>query len=175
MGKIRRPPPAGIMRHMLEGSGMWFKRFANFTLAGEGELPKTFLRPGMAAKGTKVFRLPLLLHQRQAKPPTLPLPARFAPGRSAAPATATAGASAATTAVTATTAEAVPATTATRARLARTGLVHGQSPPAQFGAIQRRHRFIRIGIHRHFDKRETASLTCVPVLDNLYSIHLSIC
>ena len=73
------------------------------------------------------------------------------------------------------TAEAVPATAATRARLPRTGLVHCQSAPAQFGAIQRRHRFIRIGIHRHFDKRETASLTCIPVLDNLYSIHLSIC
>jgi hypothetical protein len=34
--------------------GMWFKRFANFTLAGEGELPKTFLTPGMTAKGTEV-------------------------------------------------------------------------------------------------------------------------
>lgn len=26
-----------------------------FTLAGEGEMPKTFLTPGMAAKGTEVF------------------------------------------------------------------------------------------------------------------------
>lgn len=26
--------------------GMWFKRFSNFTLAGEGELPKTFSLQG---------------------------------------------------------------------------------------------------------------------------------
>lgn len=80
MPKVRRPPSAGIMRHLLERfrdgriaiedftelkhwlesdvevpEGMWFKRFARFTLAGEGELPKTFLRRGMAAKGTEVF------------------------------------------------------------------------------------------------------------------------
>ena len=80
MPKVRRPPPAGIMKHLLERfrdgriaiedftelkhwlesdvevpEGMWFKRFARFTLAGEGELPKTFLRRGMAAKGTEVF------------------------------------------------------------------------------------------------------------------------
>jgi hypothetical protein len=48
------------LKHWLESDtevpeGMWFKRFANFTLAGEGELPKTFLGRGMAAKGTEVF------------------------------------------------------------------------------------------------------------------------
>jgi hypothetical protein len=26
--------------------GKWYKRFRRFTLAGEGELPKTFLEPG---------------------------------------------------------------------------------------------------------------------------------
>ncbi len=30
---------------------MWYKRFKHFTLAGEGELVKTFLEPGMAVKG----------------------------------------------------------------------------------------------------------------------------
>jgi hypothetical protein len=73
-------------------------------------------------------------------------------------------------------AEAIPAaTTATSAGFAGTGFVYRQSAPAQFGAVQRRHRFIRIGIDRHFDKRETASLTCIPVLYDLYSIHLSVC
>ena len=80
MAKIRRPPPAGIMKHLLERfrdgriavddfmelkrwlecdvevpDGMWFKRFANFTLAGEGDTPKTFLTRRMTAKGTEVF------------------------------------------------------------------------------------------------------------------------
>jgi hypothetical protein len=79
--------------------------------------------------------------------------------------------------VSAATAKPVPATTATaaRARLARTRFVHRQSPPAQFGAVQCRHRFVRIGIHRHFDKRKTARLTCISVLHNLYSIHLAVC
>ena len=31
-----------------------FKRFAKFTLAGEGEMPKTFLAPEMVARGTEV-------------------------------------------------------------------------------------------------------------------------
>jgi hypothetical protein len=35
-------------------SGMWYKRFSRFTLAGEGEMPKTFLMPGMAVKGEEV-------------------------------------------------------------------------------------------------------------------------
>jgi hypothetical protein len=30
------------------------KRFRRFTLAGEGDLPKTFLEPGMAAHGREV-------------------------------------------------------------------------------------------------------------------------
>ena len=65
MPKIRKPPPRGVLDHLIaryrEGrvsvddflelkhwletepevpGGMWFKRFDNFTLAGEGELPK---------------------------------------------------------------------------------------------------------------------------------------
>jgi hypothetical protein len=32
----------------------WYKRFRQFTLAGEGDLPKTFLEPGMAAHGREV-------------------------------------------------------------------------------------------------------------------------
>ena len=35
-------------------AGMWYKRFRGFTLAGEGELVKTFLEPGMTAKGDKL-------------------------------------------------------------------------------------------------------------------------
>lgn len=35
--------------------GLWFTRFPNLILAGEGELPKTFLTPKMVAKGTEVF------------------------------------------------------------------------------------------------------------------------
>jgi len=79
MPRIRRPPPPGILEHLLkryrEGrigiddftelkhwlesdpevpSGPWFKRFDKFTLAGEGEFPKTFLGPGMAPKGEEV-------------------------------------------------------------------------------------------------------------------------
>jgi len=47
------------LKHWLESdpdvpSGMWFKRFREFTIAGEGELPKTFLTPGMAPKGQEV-------------------------------------------------------------------------------------------------------------------------
>ena len=79
MPKIRKAPPAGILNHLVERfrdgrisiedfvtlkqwlesepdvpAGKWFKRFRKFTLAGEGELPKTFLPPGMAAKGEEV-------------------------------------------------------------------------------------------------------------------------
>jgi hypothetical protein len=48
------------LKHWLESEvvvpeGLWFKRFARFTLAGEGELPKTFLTAEMKAKGTEVF------------------------------------------------------------------------------------------------------------------------
>jgi len=35
-------------------AGKWFKRFKNFTLAGNGENPSTFLTPGMAAQGEEV-------------------------------------------------------------------------------------------------------------------------
>jgi hypothetical protein len=79
MPKIRKPPPAGILAHLIERfrdgrisvddftelkhwlesdvdvpPGMWYKRFKKFTLAGEGEMPKTFLTPGMAPKGEEV-------------------------------------------------------------------------------------------------------------------------
>ena len=71
MPKIRKPPPGPIMDHLAlrfrEGRisiadfdelhdwlasdpdvphGKWYKRFRRFTLAGEGDLPKTFLEPG---------------------------------------------------------------------------------------------------------------------------------
>jgi hypothetical protein len=47
------------LKHWLESdvevpSGKWYKRFANFTLAGEGELPKTFLTPDMQPHGIEV-------------------------------------------------------------------------------------------------------------------------
>jgi len=93
------------------------------------------------------------------------LPAGFAPGRSAATATAAAGPSAAGGEAAAT----------TGARFPGPGFVHCQGPSTQLGAVQRSHSLVRIGIHRHFDKRETASLTCIPVLYDLYSIHLSVC
>jgi hypothetical protein len=79
MPKIRRPPPAGILNHLLERfrdgriaitdftelkqwlesdidvpEGAWFKRFAKFTLAGEGEMPKTFLTPEMVPRGKEI-------------------------------------------------------------------------------------------------------------------------
>ena len=79
MPKIRKPPPAGILHHLLqrfrEGriqqsdilelkhwlesdptvpAGKWFKRFQTGILAGKGELPSTFLAPGMAAEGEEV-------------------------------------------------------------------------------------------------------------------------
>lgn len=101
------------------------------------------------------------------------LPARFAPWRSATTA-ATAAWAPTTTAVTAA-AKAIPAAPATRARFPRTGFVYRQCPPTQLGAVQGRHGFIGVGIHRHFDKSETSSLTGIPVFYNLHSIHLAIC
>jgi hypothetical protein len=80
--------------------------------------------------------------------------------------------------VTAATAEAVAATAAaesTGAGLARPGFIYGQSPAAQFGAVQSRHGLVRIRVYRHFHKRETASLACIPILHDLYSIHLPVC
>ena len=78
MPKIRKPPPY-FMKHLVdrfrEGrisvadfetlqewlnsnpevpSGKWYKTFPKFTLAGEGEVPKTFLTPGMVPHGTEV-------------------------------------------------------------------------------------------------------------------------
>jgi hypothetical protein len=57
-GRISADDFAGL-KHWLESDpdvpdGMWFKRFKRFTLAGEGELVKTFLEPGMAVKGEEV-------------------------------------------------------------------------------------------------------------------------
>ena len=34
--------------------GPWYKRFSGLTVCGEGELIKTFLLPGQAAKGQRV-------------------------------------------------------------------------------------------------------------------------
>jgi hypothetical protein len=81
--------------------------------------------------------------------------------------------------VTAASAEAI-ATTATAAEstgagFARTGFIHRQSSATQLGAVQSCHGLVRIRIHRHFHKRETASLACIPVLHNLHTIHLAVC
>jgi hypothetical protein len=79
MPKIRKPPPAGVLAHLVaryrEGrisvrefaalkhwlesdpdvpAGKWFKRFPSFILAGEGDLPKTFLTSGMVPSGEEV-------------------------------------------------------------------------------------------------------------------------
>ena len=34
--------------------GQWYKRFSGMTVCGEGELIKTFLRPGQAPKGQHI-------------------------------------------------------------------------------------------------------------------------
>lgn len=34
--------------------GQWFKRFSGMTIRGEGELIKTFLLPGQAARGQRL-------------------------------------------------------------------------------------------------------------------------
>jgi len=79
MPTIKKPPPAGILdqliqryregrvssadfldlKHWLESDpdvprGKWYKRFKTGTLAGKGEMPLTFLAPGMAAEGEEV-------------------------------------------------------------------------------------------------------------------------
>lgn len=79
MPKIKRPPPPGILSHLLkryrEGriqdsdllelkhwmesdpdvpNGRWYKRFKSGTLAGRGEMPLTFLAPRMAVEGEEV-------------------------------------------------------------------------------------------------------------------------
>jgi hypothetical protein len=78
MPKIKKPPPY-FMKHLVdrfrEGwisvsdfdtlqdwlstnpdvpTGEWYKRFSKFPLAGEGEVPKTFLTPDMIPHGTEV-------------------------------------------------------------------------------------------------------------------------
>ena len=79
MPKIKKPPPKGILDHLVkryrEGrisssdflelkhwlesdpnvpNGKWYKRFKNGILAGNGEVPSTFLSPGMAVEGQEV-------------------------------------------------------------------------------------------------------------------------
>jgi hypothetical protein len=79
MPKIRKPPPPYFMKHLVdrfrEGRisaadfdalqdwlnsdpdvppGKLYKTFPKFTPAGEGEVPKTFLTPGMLPHGTEV-------------------------------------------------------------------------------------------------------------------------
>ena len=79
MPKIKRPPPKGILDHLLRRyhdgriaesdllelrrwvestpdvpEGKWYKRFRTGTLAGKGEMPLTFLAPGMAPDGEEV-------------------------------------------------------------------------------------------------------------------------
>lgn len=76
MPKIKKPPPKGILDHLVkryrEGrisssdflelkhwlesdpdvpNGKRYKRFKNGALAGNGEMPSTFLSPGMAVEG----------------------------------------------------------------------------------------------------------------------------
>jgi len=54
-------PPAqlGEFAHWLDGepevpNGRWFKRLSGMTVCGEGDLVKTFLRPGQAPAGKQV-------------------------------------------------------------------------------------------------------------------------
>jgi hypothetical protein len=78
MPRIKRPPPY-FMTHLVQRfreaafrlpistsckdwlasnpevpHGEWYKRFPKFTLAGEGEVPKTFLTPGMVPHGQEI-------------------------------------------------------------------------------------------------------------------------
>ena len=79
MPKIRKPPPSYFLTRLVDRfrdgrisvadfdalrewlnadpevpTGKWYKRFRTFTLAGEGEAPKTFLAPGMIPYGAEV-------------------------------------------------------------------------------------------------------------------------
>jgi hypothetical protein len=79
MPKIRRPPPRGVLDHLVQRfkdgrisatdflelkhwlesdptvpNGKWFKRFKTGILAGEGETPSTFLGPDMSVSGEEV-------------------------------------------------------------------------------------------------------------------------
>lgn len=80
MPKIRKPPPAGILNHLIQRfrdgripvsdflelkhwleadidvpDGPWYKRFKNSTLAGHGELLKTVLDSDMRPYGVEVL------------------------------------------------------------------------------------------------------------------------
>ncbi|HXN48735.1 MAG TPA: hypothetical protein VN893_18945 [Bryobacteraceae bacterium] len=49
----------GLLARWLDGEpevpeGPWYKEFSGMTVCGEGELVKTFLLPGQAAKGRRV-------------------------------------------------------------------------------------------------------------------------
>lgn len=49
----------GLLAKWLDGEpgvpeGLWYKGFSGMTVCGEGELIKTFLLPGQAAKGQRV-------------------------------------------------------------------------------------------------------------------------
>jgi len=53
------PEQLGLLAEWLDqnpevSSGQWFKRFPGMTVCGEGELVKTFLRPGQAPIGQMV-------------------------------------------------------------------------------------------------------------------------
>jgi hypothetical protein len=79
MPKIKKPPPKRILEHLIQRyhdgriqasdlvelkkwmesnpevkSGKWYKRFNTGTLAGKGEMPLTFLEPGMAPDGDEI-------------------------------------------------------------------------------------------------------------------------
>jgi len=79
MPRLRKPPPRGILDHLIQRyrdgritaadflelkhwidsdpivpEGLWYKRFRHFTLVGRGEMPSTFLTAAMAAKGQEV-------------------------------------------------------------------------------------------------------------------------
>ena len=79
MPKIKKPPPKGILDHLVkrfrEGRisssdfldlkhwlesdpdvphGKWFKRFKSGYLVGKGEQPLSFLSPGMAVEGDEL-------------------------------------------------------------------------------------------------------------------------
>ena len=70
---------------------------------------------------------------------------------------------------------ATTATEPTGARFPRTSFIDRQGPSTQLSAVQCCHRLVRVGINRHFDKRETTGLPCIPVFHYLYSVNLAIC
>jgi hypothetical protein len=79
MPKIKKPPPRGVLDHLIKRfrdgrisatdfldlkhwlesdpdvpEGKWFKRFRTGILAGEGERPSTFLAPDMVVDGEEI-------------------------------------------------------------------------------------------------------------------------